>query len=135
MTYEPLIDKYHADLRKMVQTYLNDLLIAAPFRPPWFAESLPDGQRFVFLVKRYALSPTNFVYATLSQHWRIFRLAVMIAANGRCGKCSKPADELHHITYERVEHEYLTDVMPLCVGCHHKEHDHESDKPAAKARR
>lgn len=128
MTWSPTITTGLAELREMLMTYLTDQLIRSSTRPTWYGDHIPDGKRFEYLVDRYYRKcqhePTaDYQRYLCSRHWRIFRLAVMIAANGRCAICNKPADDVHHLTYERVEKELLSDVAPLCRGCHEQQHE------------
>lgn len=128
MTYAPMIDANHKAIREMVTTYLTDQLIRSSTRPTWFGAHIPDGKRFEYLVQRYyhrcSTEPQHEYQRYLcTTHWRIFRLAVMVAANGHCALCAKPADQVHHLTYERVGHEYLSDVVPLCAKCHQDQHE------------
>jgi len=127
MTWEPTITAVNVELRQMLMTYLADQLIRSTSRPVWYGDHIPDGKRFEFLVQRYGNARTcceggDYQRYLCSRHWRIFRLAVMIVANGRCTICNKPADDVHHLTYERVGTEYLCDVAPLCRKCHEDQH-------------
>ena len=38
----------------------------------------------------------------------------------RCQVCGKPAEEVHHLTYERIGHEDMNDIVSLCRQCHQK---------------
>lgn len=44
----------------------------------------------------------------------------------RCGE--KKTLQVHHLTYERVYHEQLEDLLILCAVCHTKEHGLEVKK-------
>lgn len=37
--------------------------------------------------------------------------------------------QLHHLTYERLGHEDLDDLIPLCAGCHMLVHAHCAEHP------
>jgi 5-methylcytosine-specific restriction endonuclease McrA len=40
-----------------------------------------------------------------------------------CQRCqSKIAIQVHHLTYERLGHERLEDLISICLACHIKEH-------------
>lgn len=69
-----------------------------------------------------------------SQRWQSKREQYIAACNPtRCAGCLTPwgqDDHLHHTTYERLGHERLTDLMPLCQRCHtelHQSHMHGID--------
>lgn len=55
-----------------------------------------------------------------SPEFREKRDAVMCRAYYRCevGNCGAPALEVHHLTYERLYHEELTDLIAVCRDCH-----------------
>ena len=38
----------------------------------------------------------------------------------KCQVCGRPADEVHHLTYERIGHEDMDDIVSLCKECHKK---------------
>jgi hypothetical protein len=71
-------------------------------------------------------------------HWRAFkkRWRKWLAKSGRwgCMVCKDPRFEAHHWTYERIGHELLTDVVPLCRRHHAAAHRREKEGvPLAKA--
>ncbi len=55
-----------------------------------------------------------------SEQWRALRDAVICRAYYRCevGNCPRPAAEVHHLTYERLYREKLTDLVAICRECH-----------------
>lgn len=55
-----------------------------------------------------------------SEQWHTLRDAVMCRACYRCevGDCGRPAIEIHHLTYERLYREELTDLVAICGDCH-----------------
>lgn len=58
-----------------------------------------------------------------SAEWRRVRSAVMRRANGVCEVCNAaPASEVHHLTYDRIGNESLTDLVAICRGCHQEAH-------------
>jgi 5-methylcytosine-specific restriction endonuclease McrA len=63
-----------------------------------------------------------------SEHW--LKLRARYRASRRlpqkCLGCGNPRFELHHRSYQRVGHELLTDLVPLCRACHQKVHDIEA---------
>jgi hypothetical protein len=54
-----------------------------------------------------------------SDRWKKLRRAVQLRAKGKCEICRR-ADGRHcaHLTYERLFHEPLTDLLWLCPRCH-----------------
>lgn len=50
-----------------------------------------------------------------SKHWQRLRVAWQRSGRPyRCAMCDSPRFDLHHITYERIGHESLDDLVPLC---------------------
>lgn len=61
--------------------------------------------------------------------WRERRRRVMARANGICEGCGeREATQVHHLTYTRVGHEMLFDLVAVCDACHRTIHQ---DKRAA----
>jgi hypothetical protein len=65
---------------------------------------------------------TNYTYAHYlrqDRRWHTLRRAAQIRSQGWCEICGRRAgQELAHLTYVRVFHELLTDVLWTCVRCH-----------------
>jgi hypothetical protein len=64
-----------------------------------------------------------------SYSWRRKRNQVLDRADDLCEKiddkgnrCGNVATEVHHLTYERVGNELLSDLIALCRECHSKSH-------------
>lgn len=58
-----------------------------------------------------------------SPEWEARRQAALRRDGHRCTGCSATERlHVHHLTYERVGHERLTDLMTLCHVCHAREH-------------
>jgi 5-methylcytosine-specific restriction endonuclease McrA len=56
-----------------------------------------------------------------SVEWRKKRAYVIYLANGRCQKCGKETPlEVHHLNYDRLYREKLTDLQAVCKDCHPK---------------
>ena len=54
-----------------------------------------------------------------SRSWAIKRDAVKKRAGGKCERCKKrEIDSVHHLSYEHVFDEPLTDLQGLCISCH-----------------
>lgn len=62
--------------------------------------------------------------ARRTKHWRWLRIQVLKRANNRCEACGMGGCrlEVHHLTYERLREELLTDVLLLCQPCHAARH-------------
>jgi len=59
-----------------------------------------------------------------TNHWKVLRRRRFEKDGNHCLRC-KGTEELqcHHITYKRLFHEFLGDVMTLCAECHYFLHD------------
>ena len=55
--------------------------------------------------------------------WTALRLKV-IKRDRVCQCCNQPGNVVHHLTYERLGAEQLSDLTLLCQPCHQKQHDH-----------
>ena len=62
-----------------------------------------------------------------SEKWRQTRVGVLARADGRCEDCGAPADDIHHLTYERLGFEPLADLKALCRACHSRAHGRDLD--------
>jgi hypothetical protein len=65
-----------------------------------------------------------------TEHWERTRLAALHAFGARCHWCqNKYGDDapihIHHLTYVRLGHEDITDLVPLCANCHARWHREE----------
>lgn len=66
-------------------------------------------------------APTRFDFKRYlaSREWALMKRAVRDRSGGVCERCHfRPAADVHHLTYERVGAEYLTDLLHLCKPCH-----------------
>lgn len=67
---------------------------------------------------RPELSPEYRAYLR-SERWQELRLLVLLRDDHRCRQCGAiDRLEVHHLTYERLYHEALSDVVTLCRTCH-----------------
>lgn len=59
-----------------------------------------------------------------SEHWKIFRMNVLIARGTQCAicQCFTKYPNVHHLTYERLGNELPDDVIVTCRGCHEDIH-------------
>lgn len=61
-----------------------------------------------------------------SPEWQERRLAVRLRSGGICERCRlRRARQAHHLTYRRVGHENLTDLLDVCMTCHRELHEHK----------
>lgn len=55
--------------------------------------------------------------------WRLKRQAVMSRAHNWCEGCAtRPATQVHHLSYAHVGHELLFELVAVCDACHHALH-------------
>lgn len=66
--------------------------------------------------------PRAYVYKAYIQSnaWKVFRASVIAAADERCQRCGDYADrlEIHHLHYDTIGQENLSDVLVVCPPCH-----------------
>lgn len=54
-----------------------------------------------------------------SREWALLKKEVKQRSGGRCERCHLGRYEsTHHLTYERVGHEKLEDLLGICSACH-----------------
>lgn len=70
-----------------------------------------------------------------SWRWRIIRAVVLALNCRRCAMCDRLATEVHHRSYDRIGHERLTDLTPVCSECHRQFHNARRNKQSANPRR
>jgi len=59
---------------------------------------------------------TPYIWTT---QWERKRQAVFKRCRGICERCNRfAAQHAHHLTYERLFHESLTDLLGVCLPCH-----------------
>ena len=57
-----------------------------------------------------------------SREWALKKRAVRERSGGICERCKKaPATQVHHLTYERLYRELLSDLLHVCRPCHEYE--------------
>jgi 5-methylcytosine-specific restriction endonuclease McrA len=70
-----------------------------------------------------------------SDRWKAKRLKVLSRDKFKCQKCKKAqATQVHHLTYERIFNERMTDLMSVCARCHREIHGIK-DKVKTKRKR
>jgi len=59
--------------------------------------------------------------------WRSIRARVIFRDGRRCQLCGQGGKglEAHHLTYARLGHEDLNDLITLCPACHAAVHQHQ----------
>jgi hypothetical protein len=62
-----------------------------------------------------------------SRHWQRLRAAKLAAVGERCELCGvRGIVQIHHVTYERLRREELSDLQVLCRDCHNDAHGHQT---------
>jgi len=61
-----------------------------------------------------------------SPAWAALRQQVIARDGGRCRACGAPGEHVHHLTYQRVTEEDLSDLVLLCAPCHADQHPTEA---------
>jgi 5-methylcytosine-specific restriction endonuclease McrA len=54
--------------------------------------------------------------------WACRRMLRLVLDEHTCQDCRQPASHVHHLTYERLGHEELDDLISLCERCHSIRH-------------
>jgi 5-methylcytosine-specific restriction endonuclease McrA len=63
--------------------------------------------------------------------WLRKRDLVFARANGICEGCGvRPAEQVHHRTYDHVGNEFLFELVALCGACHDRIHDEKQEVAA-----
>lgn len=57
-----------------------------------------------------------------SGSWREKRDKIMLRDNYTCKECGGEANEVHHLTYDRLCNELDEDLVALCRACHKDKH-------------
>jgi 5-methylcytosine-specific restriction endonuclease McrA len=87
-----------------------------------------NNRQFVILDQEWEAIPSITVieyrdYLT-SEEWAQRRAFMLKRADYRCQDCNSPESlQLHHLTYERIGRERITDLLVLCSDCHTAYHD------------
>ncbi len=77
------------------------------------------------------LSPlgfTNYAEYLASEHWQDVRRLYRESDRPQRCRCGARGAHLHHLTYERLGAELLTDLLLLCQPCHERIHRAEPRK-------
>lgn len=65
--------------------------------------------------------PKGFDYQRYlaSREWALLKRAIRERSEGRCERCLIGSyEQTHHMTYARIGHEELTDLLAVCRPCH-----------------
>ena len=65
----------------------------------------------------------NYQAYLSSPGWKRKAGVIRKRAGGKCRKCGKPGNHVHHETYERRGNERLSDLTYVCKPCHKKLHN------------
>ena len=70
------------------------------------------------------LGLTDYDAYLQTPHWQRKRFAKLLQSGFRCEKCPYLAElEVHHLSYDNLGCEPLTDLIVLCRNCHQREHE------------
>ncbi len=65
----------------------------------------------------------NYWLYLQSEEWQIIRLKRLKKDNYTCQRCGcKHELGVHHLTYERLGHEDIDDLLTICARCHNDEY-------------
>ena len=53
-----------------------------------------------------------------SREWALKKRAVRERSGGECERCQRPSKQVHHLSYQNLGHEPLTDLLDVCKWCH-----------------
>lgn len=60
----------------------------------------------------------NYRAYLASREWGLLKRQVRERSGGKCERCGAPQEVTHHVTYERLGHERLDDLLAVCKQCH-----------------
>lgn len=102
--------------------------IRSPEKLPAFDESLIEG--YYELQQRERLDQRADWFRQHSAYlrtpaWKARRAAVLRRAQGVCEGCGQAdATQVHHLTYDHWQNEFLWELVAICDGCHERVHPH-----------
>ncbi len=111
----------------MVETYTPMPLIYTPPPEPSTAVDVhkmtPGKMRKIHVAHMRSLSAKSY---GKTKHWKDLCKKALELADHKCFICSlssrNRALHVHHLTYERLGEESMSDLCVLCPSCHRKEH-------------
>ncbi len=68
--------------------------------------------------KYYTKSNSAYENYYDSDQWSTVRMAIFERDSRECQSCGKPAEQVHHILYDRLGSERSFDLISLCRSCH-----------------
>lgn len=73
------------------------------------------------------MNKTTYKRYLRTQNWQKLRFEVLKRSGGKCERCGyqpwKPNGlQIHHLSYDRVGHESLEDLIAICPRCHMEIH-------------
>lgn len=73
------------------------------------------------------MDKTTYKRYLRTQNWQKLRFEVLKRSGGKCERCGyqpwKPNGlQIHHLSYDRVGHESLEDLIAICPRCHMEIH-------------
>lgn len=70
------------------------------------------------------------------KHWKLKKKEFYNHNERKCVKCGKTTElHVHHMTYENIGNESLSDLICLCRDCHNKVHDKKPQKKKKRGRK
>lgn len=102
--------------------------VSTTMRIPAGASSCPEKERGTPVADR----PKDFDYPRYlaSREWSLLREQVRERSGNHCEHCFiAPQQAVHHLTYERIGREDLSDLMAVCNPCHEWLSGHSSVNP------
>lgn len=85
----------------------------------------PVIQKCGEIVRRLEMKNRTIEYERylLSTDWKITRAIAKARAGNRCEKCGASGPlQVHHVSYDRLGHEWQDDLSVLCGKCHVEAH-------------
>lgn len=65
---------------------------------------------------------SNYEAYINSPEWKTLRLKILERDNFICQICGSAAEEVHHLTYKHLGHEFYFELISLCEKCHQTEY-------------
>ncbi len=98
----------------------------------WKESKTAESDYIYSISKQLEFNKTDYVkYLNhlQSPYWKNIRQQVLLRDNNTCQKCLKaPAQEVHHLTYNNLGNENLSDLLSLCRICHFSLHNQNNSK-------
>ena len=73
------------------------------------------------------MNKTTYKRYLRTQNWQKLRFEVLKRSGGACERCGyrpykRGGLQIHHLSYDRVGHESLEDLIAICPRCHMELH-------------